>query len=158
MDFTGKKVLVTGAAGFIGSHLCEQLVHQGATLRALVHYNSANSLGWLQDSPCLPAIEIRMGDVRDSFFVRQLVEDVDIVFNLAALIAIPYSYVAPASYVDTNIAGALNLCQAALRRASFKCPPARSTARPSMCPLMRHTPCSRNRRTAPLKLAPMPWP
>ncbi len=114
MSFQGMKILVTGADGFIGSHLTELLVQSGAKVKALSYYNSFNSWGWLEDLTCLKEIEIVSGDVRDPHFCKHLTKDVDIVFHLAALIAIPYSYVAPDSYVDTNIRGTLNICQAAL--------------------------------------------
>ena len=109
-------VLVTGADGFIGSHLTEMLVHHGYDVRALCYYNSSNSWGWLDDVDCTN-IDVVSGDVRDPHFCRQLVKGVDTVFHLAALIAIPYSYMAPDSYVDTNIKGTLNICQAALEHA-----------------------------------------
>jgi len=108
------QVLITGADGFIGSHLTELLVEQGARVRALSQYNSFNHWGWLEDVACLDNIEVVCGDVRDPHFCRQITQGVDLVFHLAALIAIPYSYQAPASYVDTNIQGTLNICQAAL--------------------------------------------
>jgi len=110
-----ESVLVTGADGFIGSHLTELLAKQGYKVKALSQYNSFNSWGWLEDVDCLGDIEILNGDVRDSHFCRDITAGVDIVFHLAALIAIPYSYVAPESYVDTNIRGTLNICQAALK-------------------------------------------
>ena len=109
-----KKVLVTGADGFIGSHLVERLVARGYHVRALSMYNSFNNWGWLEDISCLEAIEVVSGDVRDPFFCKKITERVDTVFHLAALIAIPYSYAAPNSYVETNINGTLNICQAAL--------------------------------------------
>lgn len=105
--------LVTGADGFIGSHLVEQLKARGRPVRALALYNSFNSWGWL-DTIDLKGIEVVSGDIRDPFFCRSLCKGVDTVFNLAALIAIPYSYTAPQSYVETNVTGTLNLCQAAL--------------------------------------------
>ncbi len=114
MDLSGKKVLVTGADGFIGSHLAEMLVNKGAAVRALVQYNSFNNWGWLDETPLAQSMEIRGGDIRDNFFVKKLLKDIDVVFNLAALIAIPYSYIAPSSYIETNINGSLNVCQAAL--------------------------------------------
>jgi NAD dependent epimerase/dehydratase len=114
MQMDGKKVLVTGADGFIGSHLVEMLHGRGAQVRALALYNSFNSWGWLEDAACLQDIEVVTGDVRDPHFCKQLVKGCDIVFNLAALIAIPYSYTAPDSYIDTNVKGALHICQAAL--------------------------------------------
>jgi NAD dependent epimerase/dehydratase len=106
-------VLVTGADGFIGSHLVALLHQRGAKVRALAQYNSFNSWGWLEDEQCLPDIEVVTGDVRDPYFCRKIVQGIDVIFNLAALIAIPYSYSAPDSYIDTNIKGALNICQAA---------------------------------------------
>ena len=109
---TNKPVLVTGADGFIGSHLTEALLARGYRVRALAQYNSFNYWGWLDDVRH-PNLEIVSGDVRDSSFCRELTRGCGTVFHLAALIAIPYSYVAPDSYVDTNIRGTLNMCQAA---------------------------------------------
>lgn len=112
---------VTGAGGFIGSHLVEALIAAGWRVRALVHYNSRSHDGWLetvaQDThPGAPAaLEIVRGDVADPFQMRELVAGCDLVFHLAALIGIPYSYVAPASYVQTNLVGTLNLAEAALQ-------------------------------------------
>jgi NAD dependent epimerase/dehydratase len=108
------KILITGADGFIGSHLTEMLAAQGHQIKALSQYNSFNNWGWLEDVSCLEDIDVVTGDVRDPHFCKHITEDIDIVFHLAALIAIPYSYVAPDSYVDTNIRGTLNICQAAL--------------------------------------------
>jgi NAD dependent epimerase/dehydratase len=108
------KVLVTGADGFIGSHLVELLVRNDFEVKALSQYNSFNYWGWLEDISCLSSIEILNGDVRDPHYCKHITKDVDIIFHLAALIAIPYSYVAPTSYVDTNVTGTLNICQAAL--------------------------------------------
>jgi len=107
------RALVTGADGFIGSHLTEMLVREGYSVRALSQYNSFNNWGWLEDIDCLSKIEVVNGDVRDPHFCKHITKDVDVVFHLAALIAIPYSYVAPDSYVDTNVKGTLNICQAA---------------------------------------------
>jgi NAD dependent epimerase/dehydratase len=107
-----KQVLVTGADGFIGSHLTEMLLNQGYAVRALSFYNSFNYLGWL-DGLTHPNLEVIAGDVRDPHFCNHITKDIDIVFHLAALIAIPFSYLAPDSYVDTNIKGTLNICQAA---------------------------------------------
>ncbi|MDE6453952.1 MAG: GDP-mannose 4,6-dehydratase [Muribaculaceae bacterium] len=107
-----KPVLVTGADGFIGSHLTETLLSQGYKVRALAQYNSFNNWGWLDDVRH-PDLEIVSGDVRDGDFCRELTRGCGTVLHLAALIAIPYSYVAPDSYVDTNIRGTLNMCQAA---------------------------------------------
>ncbi len=106
------KVLVTGADGFIGSHLTEMLLQEGYTVKALSQYNSFNYWGWL-DGVKHPNLEIITGDVRDAHFCKEITKDVDTIFHLAALIAIPYSYVAPDSYVDTNVRGTLNICQAA---------------------------------------------
>ncbi len=105
--------LVTGADGFIGSHLTQQLLADGWRVRALAQYNSFNNWGWLEQIPACPELEVVCGDVRDPDFCRHISRGVDTVFHLAALIAIPYSYVAPDSYVDTNIRGTLNMCQAA---------------------------------------------
>lgn len=113
MQWTGKKVLVTGADGFIGSHLVERLVSLGANVRAISYYNSFNNWGWLEDIGCKDDIEVISGDIRDPFFCMNATKDVDTIFHLAALIAIPYSYIAPDSYLETNVKGTLNICQAA---------------------------------------------
>lgn len=115
MQLKDMRILVTGADGFIGSHLTEMLVNKGAVVRALSFYNSFNSWGWLDEVSCIDEIQVVTGDVRDAHFCQTITKEIDVVFNLAALIAIPYSYVAPDSYVDTNIKGALNICQAALQ-------------------------------------------
>jgi len=115
-----KIVLVTGADGFIGSHLTELLLEKGYKVKALSYYNSFNYWGWLEDIPASKNLEIVTGDVRDPHFCNQLVKGTDIVFHLAALIAIPYSYVAPDSYVDTNIKGTLNICQAAKENGNIR--------------------------------------
>ena len=107
------KVLVTGADGFIGSHLVEAILHERYHVRALAQYNSFNNWGWLEDVEPSAELEIVTGDVRDPNFCREICKDIDLVFHLAALIAIPYSYVAPDSYIDTNVRGTLNICQAA---------------------------------------------
>lgn len=107
-----QKVLVTGADGFIGSHLTEMLLNEGYVVRALSFYNSFNYWGWLNGIKH-PNLDVVTGDVRDPHFCKYITKDVDIIFHLAALIAIPYSYVAPDSYVDTNVKGTLNICQAA---------------------------------------------
>lgn len=112
MNNNAKKVLVTGADGFIGSHLTEALLAEGYKVRALSQYNSFNNWGWLEEISH-PDLEIVCGDVRDADFCRVITRDADTIFHLAALIAIPYSYIAPDSYVDTNIKGTLNICQAA---------------------------------------------
>jgi NAD dependent epimerase/dehydratase len=114
MKLQNKKVLVTGADGFIGSHLVESLLKEGCTVKAFVYYNSFNSWGWIDLFPehIKKNIEIFSGDIRDPNGVREAVKDVELVFHLAALIAIPYSYHSPDSYVDTNIKGTLNILQA----------------------------------------------
>jgi len=115
MELKGRKALVTGSEGFLGSHLVEALLEEGASVRAFVLYNSFNSWGWLESLPKekLKDVEIFAGDVRDPNGVRKAMEGVDVVFHLAALIAIPFSYHSPDSYVDTNIKGTLNVLQAA---------------------------------------------
>ena len=115
-----KKILVTGACGFIGSHLVEMLVGKGYDVKALVQYNSSNTWGWLDNSKCKDDIEIITGDIRDSHFCKYIVNDVDVVFHLAALIAIPYSYLAPDSYIETNVKGTLNICQAAKENGNIR--------------------------------------
>ncbi|MCW1352751.1 4,6-dehydratase LegB [Campylobacter jejuni] len=107
------KILVTGADGFIGSHLCESLVQKGYKVRALSQYNSFNFWGHLEKSPYLKDMEVVSGDLRDSFFCEKITQGMDAVFHLGALIAIPYSYEAPQSYVDTNVKGTLNMLEAA---------------------------------------------
>lgn len=114
-NLSGKKILVTGADGFIGSHLTEALVRQGANVRALVFYNSFNSWGWLDEAA--PEVrgqfEVVAGDIRDPHFIRGAVQGCEIVLHLAALISIPFSYHSPAAFVETNITGTLNILQAA---------------------------------------------
>lgn len=109
-----KKFLVTGADGFIGSHLTELLLKEGHEVRALCYYNSLGSWGWLDDvqENLKVGLEVKLGDIRDPFFMREMVKDVDYVLHLAALIAIPFSYLAPQSYVDTNVTGTLNVLNA----------------------------------------------
>lgn len=107
-----RKVFVTGADGFIGSHLTEMLLDKGYNVKALSYYNSFNYWGWLDDMRH-PNLETVTGDIRDPHFCKHITKDVDTIFHLAALIAIPYSYIAPDSYVDTNVKGTLNICQAA---------------------------------------------
>lgn len=109
----GMRVLVTGGDGFIGSHLTEYLLSKGYLVKALSYYNSFNYWGWLDSIPKNKNLEVITGDVRDPHFCKEITKDIDIIFHLAALIAIPYSYVAPDSYVDTNVKGTLNICQAA---------------------------------------------
>jgi len=113
MKLKDKKILVTGADGFIGSHLTETLLETGCTVRALSLYNSFNDWGWLEVLKGKENLDVVCGDVRDPHFCKEITKDIDVVFHLAALIAIPYSYVAPDSYVDTNVKGTLNICQAA---------------------------------------------
>lgn len=108
------KVLVTGADGFIGSHLTELLLAEGFEVVALSQYNSFNYWGWLEDIKAVPELKVVSGDIRDPHFCKNITKDIDMVFHLAALIAIPYSYIAPDSYIDTNVRGTLNICQAAL--------------------------------------------
>lgn len=115
MELKNKKVLLTGADGFIGSHLAERLLQEGANVKAFVYYNSFNNWGWLDtfSKETLSKIEIFSGDIRDPYGVKEAMKGCDVVFHLAALIAIPYSYHSPDSYVDTNIKGTLNIVQAA---------------------------------------------
>lgn len=117
-----KKVLITGADGFIGSHLTERLLEEGYDVKAFVFYNSFNNWGWLDSLPAekLKNIEIFSGDIRDPNGVREAMKGIDWVFHLAALIAIPFSYHSPDSYVDTNIKGTLNILQAARDLATEK--------------------------------------
>ncbi len=112
-DWNGRKVLVTGAGGFIGSHLTEDLAKAGAEVRAFVRYNSRSDRGLLDDLPddLVASLDVRFGDITDPWSVEDAVKGVDVVFHLAALIAIPYSYVAPASYVAANVSGTLNVLQ-----------------------------------------------
>lgn len=115
MDMTGKKILVTGADGFIGSHLVEKLVRSGHDVRAFVLYNSFNSWGWLDqpEQEVRKSLDVFAGDIRDPYGVRQAMKGCDVVLHLAALIAIPYSYHSPDTYIDTNVKGTLNIVQAA---------------------------------------------
>jgi NAD dependent epimerase/dehydratase len=112
IDWSRQTVLVTGAGGFIGSHLAERLATLGANTRALVHYNSTGSRGWLDQSPVKGSIEVFAGEIRDPDSLKGAFQNVDIVFHLAALIAIPYSYQAPLSFIRTNIEGTYNVLQA----------------------------------------------
>jgi len=113
MNLRNCRVLVTGADGFIGSHLVERLVEECGRVRALAQYNSFNDWGWLEGLPCLGDVDVVAGDIRDAHFCSDLLRDIDVVFHLAALISIPYSYKAPDSFVETNVQGTLNMCQAA---------------------------------------------
>src|SRR5688572_26428499 len=109
MSLAGKRVLVTGAGGFIGSHLTERLVREGADTRAFVRYNSNSRAGWLDTSPLRKDIDVHYGDIGDRDSVMAAARGVDVIFHLAALIGIPYSYVAPAAYVRANVEGTLNI-------------------------------------------------
>lgn len=115
MNFKDKSILVTGADGFIGSHLVESLVKKKYNVKAFVLYNSFNNWGWLEtfDKEILDSVDVFQGDIRDANCVREAIKGVDIIFHLASLIAIPYSYKSPATYVDTNINGTLNILEAA---------------------------------------------
>lgn len=117
MNWQNEKVLVTGGAGFIGSHLTEKLLELGAQVKVLLHYNSRNNWGHLEyvAPDIINQVEIFQGDVQDPFAVQKAVDGCQVVFHLASLIAIPYSYVAPASYVDTNVKGTLNVMEACLK-------------------------------------------
>ncbi len=121
MRWEGRKVMVTGADGFIGSHLAERLVELGADVRAFCFYNSNGSLGWLDDADASvrKRLDARLGDIRDARFVEEACRSVDTVFHLAALIAIPYSYAAPESFIDTNVKGTLNVLEG-VRRAGCR--------------------------------------
>lgn len=113
MNLNTKRVLITGAGGFIGSHLAEKLTEEGCSVRALVHYNALGGAGWLDRSACRDSVEVVFGDLCDQDSVAAAVSGQDVVFHLGALIAIPYSYIAPRSYIRTNIEGTFNILQAA---------------------------------------------
>jgi NAD dependent epimerase/dehydratase len=117
VNWKGKRVLVTGADGFIGSHVTEALARAGANVRAFCLYNSQGKLGWLEHSPAdiRSQLDVKLGDIRDPRFVEEACRDVEVVFHLAALIAIPYSYAAPQSFVETNVDGTLNVLEACRR-------------------------------------------
>jgi NAD dependent epimerase/dehydratase len=115
VSLRGRQVLVTGAGGFIGSHLVERLVADGARVRAFVHYNALGTRGWLDASPAAADVKVVAGDIQDGESIAHACEGVEVAFHLASLIGIPYSYAAPASYVATNVGGTLNLLQAARR-------------------------------------------
>jgi dTDP-glucose 4,6-dehydratase len=114
-DWVGRKALVTGAGGFLGSHLAEHLVKLGATTRAMVRYTSSGTWGWLDQSSLRGDMDVIAGDIRDPWSAWKALEDVDTVFHLAALIGIPYSYTAPHAYLETNTLGTLNILEAARR-------------------------------------------
>ena len=115
-----KKILITGGTGFIGSHLVEMLASGGYKVKALSQYNSFNNWGWIEDLECKNHIEVLTGDIRDPYYRKQIMKGTDIIYHLAALIVIPYSYSAPDSYVDTNIKGTLNICQAAKENGNIR--------------------------------------
>ena len=158
MGYAGRKILVTGADGFIGSHVVEQLVASGAAVTALALYDAFDRSGWLDGLPAetRSAIRIERGDMRDAGFVTRLVAGHDMAFHLAALIAIPYSYAAAQSYVDVNVTGTLNLLEAArahgLERVVHTST-SESTAPRARCPSPRTIPCRRNRPTPPARSA-----
>jgi NAD dependent epimerase/dehydratase len=114
-EWTGRRVLVTGAGGFIASHLCERLVELGASVRAFAEYNSLGSWGWLDDSNRRDELDVVLGDVRDADSIAHAAQEVDTLFHLAALIAIPFSYEAPLAYMQTNAIGTANVLRAAQR-------------------------------------------
>ena len=153
MSVAGKKVLVTGADGFIGSHLVERLVADGADVRAFCLYNPQGSWGWLDSASdhVRTAIDVRLGDIRDAAFVADATAGVEIVFHLAALIAIPYSYERPSRSSTTNIQGTLNVLEAARRHGRDARDRdrrrARSTARRRRCRFARPIRSTRSRRT-----------
>lgn len=113
MNWNGKRILITGAGGFIGSHLAERMVALGANTRVLIRYNANSHRGWLEQSPLAKDIDFAFGDICDPDSVHHAMKNIDIVFHLAALIAIPYSYQAPRAYIRTNVEGTLNVLQAA---------------------------------------------
>lgn len=117
---SNKYVLVTGADGFIGSHLTEALLAKGYKVKALSQYNSFNYWGWLEEIPANKNLQVVSGDIRDPHFCKEITKGVDLIFHLAALIAIPYSYVAPDAYVETNVKGTLNICQAAKENGNIR--------------------------------------
>lgn len=160
-SFDGQKVLVTGAGGFIGSHLAEHLVREGASVRAMVHYNALGKRGWLDHSSLAADMEILAGDITDRDSVRAGVKGCDLVFHLGALIAIPYSYQAPRSYVRANIEGTLNVLQSALdegARRVLHTSTSEFTAPPSSRPSQRSIPCRASPPTPPRRSARTRWP
>ena len=157
---SGQTVLVTGAGGFIGSHLTEALVRTGARTRAFVHYNSRDTWGQLDQLPpdVLGEVEIVVGDVRDAARVRQAVDSCRVVFHLAALIGIPYSYLATQSYVQTNIEGTLNVleaCRDGVRKSFCTRRPARSMARLNIFPSTKLIRCAPRALTQPASRRPI---
>jgi len=156
MQLKGKKILVTGADGFIGSHLAEFLVRSGHSVRAFVFYNSFGSWGWLDEAAqeVKAAIDVFAGDVRDPYGVKAAMTGCDVVMHLAALIGIPYSYHSPDTYVDTNIKGTLNVLQAA-RDLGIEKVVVTSTSEvygtPSSCPSRNPIPCKVNHPIPPAR-------
>jgi NAD dependent epimerase/dehydratase len=152
------RVLVTGADGFIGSHLVERLVAEGALVRAFCLYTSRGSWGWLDEATpeVRAALDVRLGDIRDARFVADAAEGMEVIFHLAALIAIPYSYVAPESFVDTNVMGTLNVLEAA-RRAGVRRVIATSTSEvygtPTTLPITEEHPFNAQSPYAATKVA-----
>jgi NAD dependent epimerase/dehydratase len=114
MNLQNKKILVTGAEGFIGSHLVEALLNKGASVRALSLYNSFNHWGWLEKNPAMQNVEIISGDIRDPSTCKAITKNIEVVFHLAALVSIPYSYEVPEAFIETNVKGTSNLCRAAM--------------------------------------------
>ena len=154
------RTLETGADGFIGSHLVELLLSQGDSVKGLSVYNSFNNWGWLEDIAPNENLEIFSGDIRDPFYCEEITKDVDVIFHLAALIAIPYSYLSPDSYVETNIAGTLNICQAALKNKVNRLvhtSTVRFMVRHNMSQLMKIILCNLNLLIAHLRLELMLW-
>jgi nucleoside-diphosphate-sugar epimerase len=150
----GKKALVTGAGGFIDSQLAEALVRAGAATRALVHYNALGNRGWLESSDLRSDMEIIAGDICDPGSVREAMRGTEVVFHLAALIAIPYSYRAPESYVRTNIHGTLNVLQAVR---DLGCERMVHTSTSEIYGTARYAPIDRSMRTTRCKAnSPMP--
>ncbi len=158
MSLKSRKVLVTGADGFIGSCLVERLVEIGADVRAFCLYNSNGSWGWLDDAPAAirKSIDVRLGDIRDARFVDEASRDVEVIFHLAALIAIPYSYVAPQSFVDTNVHGTVNVLEAARRHGTGRVIHTSTSevyGTPSILPILESHPLSAQSPYAATKVA-----
>ena len=157
MNLNKKKILITGADGFIGSHLTEKLIRLGYDVRAFVFYNSFGHWGWLDEAPneIKQELDVFAGDIRDPYGVRKAMQDCDVVLHLAALIGIPYSYHSPDTYIDTNIKGTLNVVQAARdlnveKIVHTSTSEVYGTAR--YVPIDENTLCRGNRPTPPAKL------